>query len=316
VHNKTITMGTVHGVYLKYVGLSALSYAGYTMLLAYNDKNDQNLNDATPTISSIVQLTTRVLLYPFTKQQHNDNNSVTSTITNYRNHNFNLITSYTTLLFHTLPVCILGYSTILNGVIALLFKLEWGMQLIGKDRSTGQIPLWSHIIFFPFHIPTRLYTYIHSLQDQKKRIPVASEVVPGWYVGGCYGHYLHKEWAGVIDLTVEFPETTIHNTKAYLSIPTWDGIPASPAQLEDGATFAVAAREQFGGDVLIHCAHGRGRSTTMMCAALVKAKLYTTWEEAFELGIKPRRSVCKLNRRMKQNLTEWQRIYVDEKKGQ
>ena len=60
----------------------------------------------------------------------------------------------------------------------------------------------------------------------------------------------------------------------------------------------------------------RGRSTTLMCAALVKAGLFATWEEAFEKGIKPGRSVCKLNKRMKAALTEWQRIYVDGKKGQ
>lgn len=53
-----------------------------------------------------------------------------------------------------------------------------------------------------------------------------------------------------------------------------------------------------------------------MCAALVKAGLFATWEEAFEKGIKPGRSVCKLNKRMKAALTEWQRIYVDGKKGQ
>jgi hypothetical protein len=52
-----------------------------------------------------------------------------------------------------------------------------------------------------------------------------------------------------------------------------------------------------------------------MCACLVKAGLYANWEEAFEKGIKPHRSVCKLNKRMKENLTLWQAEYVDAKKG-
>ena len=149
-------------------------------------------------------------------------------------------------------------------------------------------------------------------------VPVASEVQPGWWVGGCYGHELDKDWAGVIDLTVEFPETTIFRTREYLSIPTWDGVPATPFQLEQGAKFAVEA-SAGGGDILVHCAHGRGRSTTMMCACLVKAGLYKNWQDAFEQGIKPQRQVCKLNRRMRQALTEWQAIYVDgtlDKKGQ
>ena len=196
------------------------------------------------------------------------------------------------------------------------------MGLVGKDKETGQIPLWSKILFFPFHIPTYLYTHIHTRMHEPK-VPVASEVLPGWWVGGCYGHEIDTDWVAVIDLTVEFPESTFTRTSAYLSIPTWDGVPASPAQLDEGATFAVNAIQHHQGDdgggagnVLVHCAHGRGRSTTMMCACLVKAGLYANWQEAFEKGIKPGRSVCKLNRRMQEALTQWQEEYVDGKKGQ
>jgi hypothetical protein len=330
-------MGTVHGVYLKYVGLSALSYAGYSLIAREKtyDHHDDGSSSSTSTASSrtyihMMDMATR-LIHPFLSSILGVINvnavsslltksSVSSSITTFRDYD-----NVSTYVFQTIPACILAYSTILNGVIAILFKCEIGMKWIGKDRTTGQIPLWSQIIYFPFHIPTRLYTYLHSLQDKKKNIPVASEVQPGWYVGGCYGHELihnstnhhpSKPWAGVIDLTVEFPETTIGQTHSYLSLPTWDGIPATPEQLEEGANFALAAYQSKKGNILIHCAHGRGRSTTMMCAALVKAGLFPTWEEAFEKGIKPGRSVCKLNRRMKQNLTEWQRIYVDGKKGQ
>lgn len=264
-------MGTVHGVYLKYVGLSAISYFGMSMLGKDGDGNKLSMSD----------IGSRVLV----EQQSTH-----------------------------LPALILGYSAVLNGVIAVLFKAETGMALIGKDKKTGQIPLWSKVVFFPFHIPTRLYTLIHTRMHQPK-VSVADEVLPGWWVGGCYGHELDVDWAGVIDLTVEFPETNIDRTQAYLSVPTWDGVPASPAQLEHGANFAVEASKK-GGPILVHCAHGRGRSTTMMCACLVKAGLYDNWKDAFEKGIKPGRSVCKLNRRMKQALTAWQAEYVDNKKGQ
>ena len=145
-------------------------------------------------------------------------------------------------------------------------------------------------------------------------VPAASEVQKGWWVGGCYAHELGpKEWGGIIDLTVEFPESCRKSTKHYLSAPTWDGVPLAPADLESAAVFAVQAREH--GDVLVHCAHGRGRSTTVMCACLVKAGLFSNWEEAFDKGIKPYRSVCKLNRRMMDNLAEWQAQYVDGKKA-
>jgi protein-tyrosine phosphatase len=268
-------MGTVHGVYLKYVALSALSYAGYAMLA----------DPASGSESSSSQT-----------------------------------------LMQALPALALGYSTLVNGAIAVLFKLEWGMRLIGKDSNTGQIPLWSYFMFFPFHIPTVLYTHVHTKMtthkvENKKTgvithdlVPVATEVQPGWWVGGCYGSELDKDWGGVIDLTVEFNETCRERTKEYLSMPTWDGVPASPALLDEAANFAVEARKH--GEVMVHCAHGRGRSTTVMCACLVKAGLYPNWEEAFQKGIKPQRSVCKLNKRMRENLTAWQAEFVDGKKGQ
>lgn len=277
-------MGTVHGVYLKYVGLSALSYAGYSMFAAAPTSvgtSARVMAEATETSQSLVKM---------------------------------------------LPAVVMGYSAVLNGAIAVLFKLEWGMGIIGKDKTTGQIPLWSYVIFFPFHLPTILYTKVHAQISRSKdpdpktgemkyqRVPPASEVQKGWWVGGCNAHELgSREWGGIIDLTVEFPETCRNNTKHYLSAPTWDGVPLSPSDLETAANFAIEARQS--GDVLVHCAHGRGRSTTVMCACLVKAGLYPNWEEAFEKGIKPYRSVCKLNKRMKESLAGWQALYVDGKKA-
>lgn len=276
-------MGAVHGVYLKYVGLSAVSYAGYSYLVASGDIADLMVKAG------------------------GFRNLIATTASNGA-------IEFSPLTMKLGTAAILNYSAILNGMIALLFKLEIGMGMIGKNSQTGQIPFWSYLLYFPFHLPSILYTRIHANGDKKKKppLPFASEVQPGWYVGGTYSHELNKEWGGVIDLTVEFPERCINNTKSYLLCATWDGVPASPERLEEAAQFAVEARKK--GDVLIHCAHGRGRSTTLMCAALVRAGLFDTWEEAFEKGIKPGRSVCKLNKRMRETLAQWQATYVDNKK--
>jgi protein-tyrosine phosphatase len=281
-------MGAVHGVYLKYVGLSAVSYAGYSYLVSSGD---------------VANLITAAGGF---------RNLLASSTTSGNGMGFEL--SPTSLKVGAAAV--LQYSTILNGLIAVLFKLEIGMGMIGKNRKTGQIPMWSYLLYFPFHLPSILYTRVHGNNDKKKKVvvPVASEVQPGWWVGGCYSNELNKDWGGVIDATVEFPEGCFYRSKSYFLCETWDGVPASPARLEEAAQFAVEARKE--GDVLVHCAHGRGRSTTLMCACLVRAGLFSTWEEAFEKGIKPGRSVCKLNRRMRNTLTEWQTIYVDNKKAE
>jgi protein-tyrosine phosphatase len=127
----------------------------------------------------------------------------------------------------------------------------------------------------------------------------------GWWIGGRYSHLLRKQWGGIVDLTVEFPEFC--KTQNYLCIPIWDGVPPTPDQLEQAAVFAVNSKKD--GDVLFHCAHGRGRSTTTMCAALVKSGMFTSWQEAFN-AIKPGRPVIKLNTKMKNALAQWQQKYA------
>lgn len=305
-------MGAVHGVYLKYVGLSAISFCGYHMMVG-------NIGPMDPLPLSLSSDARRLLATSSGGRRVED-----------------LIP-----LFRLGIATVLGYSTIVNGAIAILFKLRKGMNLVGKDRMEGTIPLVSYIVLFPFHIPTYAYTYLHTKYGKMKphskdpqaklkktevervTVPVASEVQPGWWVGGCYSHRLDKHWAGVVDCTVEFPERCM--TLRYLCIPTWDGVPGTPEQLEKAVTFCIEAREEWSrlrktgaveGEphILVHCAHGRGRSTTVMCAALVKMGLFPSYEEALEKGIQPVRPCCKLNPMMKRNLVEWQRIYVDGKK--
>jgi len=273
-------MGTVHGVYLKYVGLSALSYAGYSFVIASGESKER--------FHSVLG-------------QHSSLNQADV-------HGIRI--SWLRLCLASL----LKYSSIVNGGIAVLFKLKRGMHLLGKDPTSGQLPRWSYVVFFPFHLPNIMYTFMHTKVGARKgTVPVASEIIPGWWIGGCYSNELGKNWGGVIDLTVEFPEKCIESTDDYLLIPSWDGVPATPVELEKAAVFAVQARKK--GDVLIHCAHGRGRSTTVMCAALVKAGYFNTWQEAFEQGIKPKRAVCKLNSSMKKALTIWQQNFIDAKKS-
>lgn len=220
-------MGAVHGVYLKYVGLSAISYAGYSYLLTTGDAAEllSTSEGFRRLVSSVVQNPTAL--------------------------------SMTELKI--VAAAILKYSTILNGTIAALFKAEVGMGLIGKDPATGQIPLWSYILYFPFHLPSILYTRIHAAKDRKKKppVPTASEVQDGWYVGGMYADSMNKKWGGIVDLTVEFPERCFDCTESYKLVASWDGVPPSPEKIEEAASFAVEARKK--GDVLVHCAHGSGK---------------------------------------------------------
>lgn len=195
--------------------------------------------------------------------------------------------------------------SVINLVIAVLFNLKLGMGLLGKDAASGAIPIWSYVLFFGFHCPTLVYTKLQRERDRKTGVAPADEVESGWWVGGRYSHELGRRWAGTIDLTCEFPETSTQ--EKYLLIECWDGVPRTPDQLEEAAQFGIAAHER--GDVLVHCAHGRGRSTTTLCACLVRAGRFPTWEEAFA-AIKQKRKVVKLNSSMRRALSEWQAKYT------
>jgi len=292
-------MGAVHGVYLKYVGLSALSFAAYAAVAS----EASSAAAALDAVGTYLAATARLAGASASSAD-----------------------ASASFLVRSFPSYALGYSALLNGLIAVLFKLRRGMGMLGKCSDTGRIPLWSYALFFPFYLPTYLYTHVHTRRGtykkrvhpdgrtEKEIVPVASEVQPGWWVGGCYAHELDRDWAGVVDLTVEFPERLAERTQSYLLLPTWDGVPPNPEQLEKAATYAVEAHKN--GDVIVHCAHGRGRSTTVMCACLVKAGLYDNWEEALERGIKPGRPVCKLNANMRAALKAWQEEYVDGRKVQ
>mmetsp|Transcript_77068 Transcript_77068/g.150970 ORF Transcript_77068/g.150970 Transcript_77068/m.150970 type:complete len:268 (-) Transcript_77068:271-1074(-) len=219
------------------------------------------------------------------------------------------------------------YMGVANGIISALFFLQKGMWVLGKDEKTGKIPLWSHVVWFGFHLPTQLYTFVHhyvlghlfmvgAVVDAKTgkttALPAATEVVPGWYIGGKYSDELRMfKWGAIVDLTVEFNEACIGECAVggYKLVRCWDGVPPTPDQLEDAAvhcanayhTAKVMGRRT---PVLIHCAHGRGRSTTSMCAALVRAGLFDSWEAAFE-ACKKERPVVKLNGKMRKALTDW-----------
>lgn len=205
-------------------------------------------------------------------------------------------------------VYLLCYTSFLNGLIALLFQLGIGMRAIGKSPTTGAVPKWSYLLYFGFHFPTWMYTRLHHWKDGKMKVPAATEVEPGWWVGGRYAAELEKQWAGVVDMTCEFPEECRATTDEYLLLPCWDGVPPPAELLERAALFAISARMM--GDVLVHCAHGRGRSTTVMCACLVKGGWHPTWEAALE-AIKKQRRVAKLNGAMRSALTSWQAQYMD-----
>lgn len=99
------------------------------------------------------------------------------------------------------------------------------------------------------------------------------------YLGGWPNHPRHlppSRNSCVVDVTCELPRTHTHK---YLAVQVWDTCAPTLQQLQGAVDFA-RGEEQAGRSVYIHCAHGHGRSATVMCACLIECGHARSVEEA------------------------------------
>jgi protein-tyrosine phosphatase len=66
------------------------------------------------------------------------------------------------------------------------------------------------------------------------------------------------------------------------------------------------SQKQLGRPVLVHCAHGHGRSTVVLCAFMVAEGMAPTFLDALAM-VKTKRPKAKLNPRQVAALVEWTR---------
>eukprot|EP00762_Andalucia_godoyi_P004462 ANDGO_08251.mRNA.1 Uncharacterized protein YnbD len=196
-----------------------------------------------------------------------------------------------------------GASTLL---VAYLMRLRKYSGIVGKDFRTGHMSFWSYPAFWSLMLISRIHLIANQLSG--KPDDDATEIFSGWYVGGWRSCKVPLNWGGVVDLTCELPEYVEIAPHKYLCIPTWDGTPPCPTDIERAVLFAAEKRKD--GPVLIHCAYGRGRSVTVLCACLVAAGHAPDWKSAFH-AVKSKRPSAKLNHGMQHVLNIWQRDHFN-----
>ncbi|KAH9255225.1 hypothetical protein BASA81_006665 [Batrachochytrium salamandrivorans] len=206
------------------------------------------------------------------------------------------------------------YSIVTLAVIGSLIHFNFGPsgEILFKDPNTGHVHPISYVVYFPFHLIN--LGMIHLTKLFYHRTP-GSEVVPGFWLAGRHANQVErlakftpsKQWDCVIDLTCEFTETAQVKRMNYLNVPTWDGCPASVEEIEHCVQFC---EERYGENklILVHCAHGVGRSTLVMCAVLVRLGLQPNGQAALQ-HIKLSRPFARLNPGMTKRLQEWQDKY-------
>ena len=193
------------------------------------------------------------------------------------------------------------YACAVHAVVTALCMTDTAPWVIGKHAATGQVPVWSWLVWGPFHLTNRFFVAVaKASHNQSHALEVATEVWPGWWLGGWYSYELGIRFAATVDLCCELPERA--ETEQYMCCANWDGM-VHGEDIAKAAPFLAAAAKK--GPVLVHCAHGVGRSTATILAALVEAGHFETTEAAFA-HCKKLRPVVKQSPRLKAALTSWQ----------
>ena len=196
---------------------------------------------------------------------------------------------------------LLAHTSIAGAVVAaastkLLCKFTTG--LFGKSKQ-GKLSLLCCGIFYPFQVAIRtklLYRRRHGTE------PLYSHVVDKYWIGGWPNSptALPDSEAAVVDCTCELPR---RHSNPYLCVATWDTHSPSIEGFDQGVEFATEQRKD-GRPILVHCAHGHGRSAAMLCAILISAGKAKSINDA-EAMLQRKRPRVRLNKNQREGLTRW-----------
>ena len=97
---------------------------------------------------------------------------------------------------------------------------------------------------WPFHL---FNIFVIRFKQMLRTKAVANHITHDIWLGGndCVkieqiaAFQTGEKWAAVVDLTCEYSETATVETLNYLNLPTWDGNPPSPDEIEKGSVFIL-----------------------------------------------------------------------------
>lgn len=176
----------------------------------------------------------------------------------------------------------------------------------GKSKTTGAIPVYAQFFWYPnatlIFVKLLLRRFVY-----KNRIPVISEIAPRFYLGGLPGFpganiNILENVTAAVDVTCEFPP--LHKFERYTAVPAWDCTAPSAEEIKRATDWIWDEYCDSQRSILIHCCSGVGRSTTVMCAALVKCSICKTITEAYEL-VRKKRPFAKLKNYHLEQLNKW-----------
>ncbi|KAI7840365.1 hypothetical protein COHA_005909 [Chlorella ohadii] len=171
--------------------------------------------------------------------------------------------------------------------------------LLGKSAD-GTISPLSFSLLWPYHAGLRAKL---ALQRRVSTEPAFSQITDDYYIGAWPSEQklVPTVHPAVLDVTCELPLQV--TPPAYLNLAVWDTHAPTVAQIDQGVSWALAQRAA-GRKVLVHCAHGHGRSATVLAAILIAEGLAKGPAEA-EALMKAERPRVRLNKRQKAALKQF-----------
>lgn len=168
------------------------------------------------------------------------------------------------------------------------------------QRADGTISTLNFTLLWPYHAGLRAKL---ALQRRVSSEPSFSQVTDDYYIGAWPSEQklVPTVHPAVLDVTCELPLQV--TPPAYLNLAVWDTHAPTVAQIDQGVSWALAQRAA-GRKVLVHCAHGHGRSATVLAAILIAEGLAKGPAEA-EALMKAERPRVRLNKRQKAALKQW-----------
>ncbi|MBT6176751.1 MAG: hypothetical protein HOI23_05850 [Deltaproteobacteria bacterium] len=152
-----------------------------------------------------------------------------------------------------------------------------GAGVFGK-RADGTMRPFNRLLMLPFCIPYELAWKLYL----SKQEPAWHLITPGLWLGRrVRAEELPNGVGLVVDVTAEFESfKTVRENYTYWTLPTLDARTASTEKFKE-LSERIAAWSQSG--VYIHCAKGRGRSTTLLVAVLLERNHVQSIDEAMNL---------------------------------